>query len=293
MNRRLHTPEGVRDIIGSEYKRKISIEKQLSEIIETYGYDPIQTPSFEYFDLFGSKMGTVSSKNLYKFFDREGETIVLRPDFTPSIARCVSRYYNDRTAPLRLYYKGSVFSNQKTLRGNLNERTQIGGECIGEESIETDAEMISMIVRGLIACGLSDFGITIGHSAIFDGLMDAASFDEDTRDDIRLMIANKNYFGLEEYLEGMDIPAHLADAFSLLSNMYRSPDEFRNLLELVSDISPVSDAICYLADLYDLLTLFEVSEYVTFDLGLVSDFRYYTGIVFSGHSNYSFHIDTS
>ena len=91
MNQLLHTPEGVRDIYNDECERKIILEERLLTVLKSYGYHPIQTPTFEFFDIFGKEIGTTPSKDLYKFFDREGNTLVLRPDITPSIARCSSK----------------------------------------------------------------------------------------------------------------------------------------------------------------------------------------------------------
>ena len=82
----LHTPEGVRDIYNEECQRKITLAAKVNDVISSYGFLPIQTPTFEFFDIFGKEVGTTSSKDLYKFFDREGNTLVLRPDVTPSIA---------------------------------------------------------------------------------------------------------------------------------------------------------------------------------------------------------------
>ena len=92
MSRRLlHTPEGVRDLYGKEYAEKLYVENRLRESIRLYGYEEIQTPTFEFFDIFSREIGTTPSKELYKFFDKEGNTLVLRPDFTPSIARCAAK----------------------------------------------------------------------------------------------------------------------------------------------------------------------------------------------------------
>lgn len=79
----LHTPEGVRDIYGEEYARKLKLEERIRSTIKSFGYQDIQTPSFEFFDVFSSEIGTTPSKELYKFFDKEGNTLALRPDFTP------------------------------------------------------------------------------------------------------------------------------------------------------------------------------------------------------------------
>ena len=83
----LHTPEGVRDSYGRENTAKQQTINKIMEQIRLYGYKDLQTPSFEYFDVFSNEIGTTPSRELFKFFDKEGDTLVLRPDFTPAVAR--------------------------------------------------------------------------------------------------------------------------------------------------------------------------------------------------------------
>lgn len=102
----LHTPEGVRDIYNRECERKLYLQEKIHSVLKKYGYRDIQTPSFEFFDIFSKEKGTVASNQMYKFFDREGNTLVLRPDMTPPIARCVSKYFMEEDMPIRLCYSG-------------------------------------------------------------------------------------------------------------------------------------------------------------------------------------------
>ena len=108
----LHTPDGVRDLYGEELNQKISISSLILNTISRYGYERIDTPAFEYFDVFSKDIGTIPSKDLYKFFDKEGNTLVLRPDFTPSVARCAAKYFSDSDLPLRFSYTGNTFINR-------------------------------------------------------------------------------------------------------------------------------------------------------------------------------------
>ena len=147
MNRKLlHTPEGVRDIYNSECEKKIFLQDLLHDTIKKYGYHAIQTPTFEYFDIFSREIGTTPSKELYKFFDKEGETLVLRPDITPSVARCVAKYYMDEENPIRLSYMGNTFINQANYQGRLKETTQIGAELINDDSVYADGEIIALVI---------------------------------------------------------------------------------------------------------------------------------------------------
>ena len=86
----LHTPEGVRDIYNSEAKKKGALENKLFETIGLLGYQQIEPPTFEFFDVFNSDTGTVRSREMFKFFDRYNNTLDLRPDMPPSIARRVA-----------------------------------------------------------------------------------------------------------------------------------------------------------------------------------------------------------
>ena len=78
----VHTPEGVRDIYGDEYARKLQLENFIMGKVRSFGYEDIQTPTFEFFDVFSKEVGTTPSRELYKFFDKDGNTLVLRPDLS-------------------------------------------------------------------------------------------------------------------------------------------------------------------------------------------------------------------
>ena len=94
-NLTLHTPEGVRDIYNSEYEQRLDVLYNLRKCFKDSGYAPISTPTFEYFDTFSKEVGSCKSNEMFKFFDRDGNTLVLRPDITPSVARAAAMYFSD------------------------------------------------------------------------------------------------------------------------------------------------------------------------------------------------------
>ena len=73
--KRVHTPEGVRDVYGTEYGQRSKLKAKLNKVFASYGYEGIRTPGFEFFDVFNSEKGTVSAREMFKFFDREGNTL--------------------------------------------------------------------------------------------------------------------------------------------------------------------------------------------------------------------------
>ena len=132
----LHTPEGVRDSYGAEQAAKAEVLGRIRRLFSLYGYSAIQPPTYEYFDIFNAERGTIPSREMYKFFDHEGETLVLRPDFTPSIARCAAKYFMSEKYPIRLCYDGNTFINNSSLQGRLKESTQAGVLC-GSTGVDT------------------------------------------------------------------------------------------------------------------------------------------------------------
>ena len=177
------------------------------QTLRSYGFEDIETPIIEYFDVFSKEVGTTSSRDLYKFFDRIGDTLVLRPDFTPSIARAVSMYFGENNLPKRLCYQGKTFENRHSYQGRLNESTQIGVEYLGDDSVEADSELLALAVEAMRTAGLKDFQISIGEVNFFKALVDEAGMDEQTELALRKCISNKNMFGAEEILE----PAYRAE----------------------------------------------------------------------------------
>ncbi|MDD7741004.1 MAG: ATP phosphoribosyltransferase regulatory subunit, partial [Lachnospiraceae bacterium] len=201
MDRLIHTPEGVRDVYNQECAKKMFLQEKIENVFHAYGYQDIETPTFEYFDVFSREVGTTPSKDLYKFFDREGNTLVLRPDFTPSVARAASMYFMDEKMPIRLCYRGSSFVNNYSYRGRLRESTQMGVELLNDDSHMADAEIIAMTVKVMLDSGLKEFQVSIGHNEYFKALAREANLDEEHLIELRELISTKNQFGAMELLD--------------------------------------------------------------------------------------------
>ena len=281
--RLVHTPEGVRDIYGKEYANKQNIQKLFENKLHSFGYQNIQTPTFEFFDVFSREIGTTPSKELYKFFDKEGNTLVLRPDFTPSIARCAAKYFMDETIPLRFCYAGNNFINTNNLQGKLKETTQMGAELIGDASPEADAEMIAMLVEALLNAGLKEFQVSVGQIDYFKGLCANAGLDEETQHALREFISNRNDFGAQELLLGKNISAQSIEALLHVNSLFGSYDILDKALEYADNLRS-QKAIERLKQVYKLLQIYGVDEYISFDLAMVSKYNYYTGVIFSAYT---------
>ena len=280
MNKKLlHTPEGVRDIYGKEYDDKEYLESRLGNMIDSFGYKRVETPTFEFFDVYSKEVGTIPSNELYKFFDKENNTLVLRPDFTPSIARCAAKYFMESNEPLRFSYLGSAFTRTDSLQGKFSESTQLGAEFIGDDSVYADGEVIALAILSLKEAGLKDFRVSIGHIDYFKGLCEEAGVDDETEYELRRLISGKNTFAAKDLIEEKKIASPFKEKLFGIADSFSDLDSLSKAKENVTNARSIS-AILRLENLYNVLCKYGVEEYISFDLGMLSKYNYYTGVIF-------------
>lgn len=279
MEKLLHTPEGVRDLHDAECEKKQQLEGKLRHCLHRFGFRDVVTPTFEYFDIFRKERGTVPSKDMYKFIDREGNTLVLRPDMTPQIARCVAKYYKEEELPLRLSYRGNTFVDNSGYRGKLKETTQIGAELVNDGSVAADAEMVALMVECLKAGGLKEFQIEIGHVGFFAALAKEAGFTEEEASEVRELIENKNLFSVEQVLSGKQLTPELKDLLLKLPEFFGSVEKLEEVRSMTGNEEACA-ALEHLITLHRYLDAYGVAAYISYDLGMLGKYGYYTGINF-------------
>ena len=281
--KRIHTPEGVRDIYGDELTRKIQIKKIIRKTLHKYGYMDIETPTFEFHDTFSEKVGTTPDNELYKFFDKEGNTLALRPDFTPSIARCAAKYFLEDSMPIKLRYEGSSFSNNLNLRGKLKESTHMGAELINDGNTSYgDAEIISLVIHSLSDMGFEDFMVCIGDISYFKGICEEAGLSEDDINELREYVSIKNYFGAEDVLIKKGVSRKYIECLLEVSEI-SSVDELVAIKSKISNKEALA-AIDRLEAIYKLLSLEGIEKHISFDLSMIMRFDYYSGVVFRAYT---------
>ena len=279
----LHTPDGMRDTYGTEMARKSAIMNRIRNRIRLYGYEEIQTPSIEFYDVFSSEVGTTPVRELYKLLDNEGNLLVLRPDFTPSVARCAAKYFSDEEAPIRFSYAGSVFGNTSSLQGKLAETTQMGAELINAPSVYADGEILALLIDSLLQAGLTQFQISVGNVDYFKGICQAVGLDKATEMQLRDTLSGKNYFAAEELLRSQGFDRATRDLFLKATRFVSTREELAGFL--TEEMHPQARAaIERLMELCELMEAYGFSQYISYDLSLLSKYRYYTGIVFKGYT---------
>ena len=275
-------PYGTRDFLPQEAWRKRQTENLLAEVFGNWGYDEVVTPTYEYLSVFGEG-GLDAVDQVFKFFDRSNRTLVLRPDMTTPIARLAATRFREETGPLRFFYLTNVFRYEDAQAGRQCEFYQAGVELLGAADAAADAEIIALAIQALRAAGLQSFQISIGQADFLRSLTGEIGLNDRQAEELRHLLVAKDMVGLTALLEEATLPQNEKDRVKrvLLTN---GREELLHEAKLLATSETSRRAIENLEEVYSLLQAYEVADFVAFDLGLVRDFDYYTGMVFEGYT---------
>ncbi|MBU8713726.1 ATP phosphoribosyltransferase regulatory subunit [Brevibacillus parabrevis] len=275
-------PLGMRDILPESLAKQRHLERSLRHCIERWGYEEISTPSLEYYDTVGTASATLTDR-MFRLLDKQGHTVVLRPDMTTPIARVVSSLYKDVPLPIRLFYQANVFRAQEKEAGRNAEFFQTGIELIGDGSVDADAEAIALAVFCLRAAGVETFRIAIGHVDFVDGLLEDVIADEDTRQQFRQFLYERDFVGFRQLLETIGIDSEAQKRLDALLRLRGGKGKIAEARALAGD-GKAGLAVETIASLWDSLEAYGVTEDLLLDFNLIINLNYYTGVVFEGYA---------
>lgn len=282
IDNKLHTPEGVKDYLPQECAFKTEVERRIETVFNRYGYYPVNSPTFEYMEVFDGK-GSLNNRQMYKFIDRDAAILALRSDMTPAIARIAATAYEKEDIPLRFYYIENAFRYNESYQGKLREFTQAGIELIGINSHDCDAEAVAVAINSLLATGLDKFRIDIGQVQFFQGLLEEACFDLETCHKLQECIISKEYTTASEIVNNSSASEHVKEILNQLPFLIGGVEILEKVKELIKSEKALK-AIEELECIYDILKGYKLEEYVCFDLSFIGQFDYYTGIIFRGYT---------
>ena len=159
----------------------------------------------------------------------------------------------------------------------------MGVERMGDDSPEADAEILAMTVECLLAAGLTEFQVSVGQVDYYKSLLAEADLEPEMEEHLRELISQKNYFGVEELLKGQSLSESLSEAFAELPQMFGSAEVLEKAKKLTTNPEALA-AVKRLEEIYEILKVYGCEKYVAFDFGMLSKFRYYTGIIFQAYT---------
>jgi ATP phosphoribosyltransferase regulatory subunit len=275
-------PLGMRDRLPGLVQQKQQILNRIEEEFTRWGYEQIETPTLEFYETVGGVSTTLEQK-LFKLLDRQGRSLVLRPDMTAPIARVVGSLLKDRPFPLRLSYQGNVFRAQQLEAGRNAEFPEVGVELIGEDAPDADAEIIALAVAALKRAAVPDFKLSVGHAGFIHTLLRHAVDDEALEAELKQCLFQKNFVRYEQRLRQSALEEETKrDLLALLN--WQGGEEVLDSVGRLPYAEPLQRAVQELRDVWAVLQLYAVTEHVVFDLSLMREMDYYTGIHFEGYT---------
>jgi ATP phosphoribosyltransferase regulatory subunit len=237
----------------------------------------------EYLNVLERGLGSALQDKVVRFDDRQsGQLVAITPDLTPQVARIVATRMREMPLPLRLSYYGRALRHEEQQQGKDREIFQAGVELYGLEGAEADAEMIAMAIEALQALGVEEFTIDIGQVEFSRGIMEQIDLPEEQTRQIVEAIAHKDTSSLKRLLDGIDLGAGLKDEILALPRLFGGREVLEKAAAVVSNQRSV-EALENLGQVLDVLEVYGLADYVTFDLGEMHGLDYHTGITFQGY----------
>src|SRR5215470_2726495 len=177
-------PPGFYDRTAPEVAEANAVTAELQRVMARFGYAMVETPLVEYVDLFLTKSGDEAINRLFNF-EMYGRQLCLRPEFTASAARLYIERFQHELKPIRWQFAGPIFRYESPQRSHSRQFTMLGVELIGPSGVGGDAEMMALACRGLLALGLDQWTLAIGHVGLVGQLLDRFGLDRRIR---RLML---------------------------------------------------------------------------------------------------------
>lgn len=268
-------PVGMRDTLPKIFDKTEQLRQQTREFLRVRGYDFIKTPSVEYYDTVG-KASAIQDALLFKLFDNQGNTLVLRPEMTTPIVRVASSKLLKEQTPLRLGYFSNVFRAQEVEGGRPAEFEQMGIELIGDETVYADAEVVATVIELLQALHVQDFKVTIGHAGILQCVLSDYTESAVEANVLRNLLVKRNYVGFEEAVASFDLPKAKSDALMQFIGEATNIEKIKDIEKYVRK----NEALQYMQKLDELLADAGLADYIDFDFTLSSHMNYYTGMLF-------------
>ncbi len=279
----LGIPYGTRDFLPAEAREKRGIESMIVRGFTRWGYDEIVTPAFEFLDTLTLGNGRSIEPYMFKFFDRQNRTVALRHEMTTPIARVVASRMKSAEMPLKLFYLSPVYRYEQAQTGRQCEFYQAGVEFMGSGSEAADAEIVALAVASMETAGLKNFQVCLGQVDYIQGLMRELHLDERTQEAVKGALEAHDLVGLRVLADQAGLAPKEKEILLDVPLLHGGTEVLEKARTMAANEQSLR-ALDNLQTINRLLEAYGAEKYVTFDLGIIRDFGYYTGMVFEAYT---------
>lgn len=280
------TVRGMRDFLPKEMRKREYVFEVIKEVFERYGFQPMETPAVEYFELLARKGGAGEEikKEIYYFKDQGGRELGLRFDLTVPTSRVVASN-PDLPKPYKRMMIGRVWRYDRPGAGRYREFWQADVDVFGSESPLADAECIAVVCEVMDKLGFKDFKIKVNNRKLLEGLAILCGVRKDQVEEVFRSLDKLDKVGREGVEKELSEKGFDEELIKKLLDVTEVSGDLKDVLEKTRSLGGnklVDEGAKELEELFNFLMVLGLEKKVIVDLSLARGLDYYTGNVFEG-----------
>jgi len=280
------TPDGLEDLLPPQAQKLEYYRRKLMDGFNQSGYDLVLPPLAEFTDSLLTGTARHMAVDTCRFTDQEsGKMMGVRADMTPQVARIVSNRLKASEGVSRLCYAGEVLKTRNNKAKGSRSPIQLGAELFGHAGVESDIEIIELMLESMQMLNLTDSKVSLGHVGVVDELISLAGLNDGQVVQLIDILERKALPEYEQFLADTTLPESVAGAFNVLLSL--CGDASKVIAEAKACLSPISsvlkDAVERLDTVISFLSVMH-SNPLHLDLADIRGYQYHTGIIFACYS---------
>lgn len=277
-------PEGVDEMLPGKARAVEQLRRELLDLYGRWGYDLVFPPLIEFLESLLNGAGQDLERETFKITDRlTGRLMGVRADITPQVAR-IDAHSLRKNGPMRLCYCSTALRTEAALPGGTRAPYQVGVELFGHDGVESDVEVISLMLATIAQAKMHKVTFDIGHVGIYRALVNAAGLTPQQEENLTDIYMRKARTELEEFVAQLAIDAHTAEALLALPWL-AGGDALAKARALLASVCAESvAALEQVAEVVERIQATHPQLRVHVDLGELRGYRYHTGCIFAVYS---------
>lgn len=275
-------PQGIEEALPEQAERLETFRRELLDLYSSWGYELVMPPVIDHIESLITGTGHDLDLQTFKLVDQvSGRTLGIRADMTPQVAR-IDAAQLKRDVATRLCYIGTVLRTKPDCFGGSRSPLQVGVELYGHAGVESEVEVIGLMLQTFATVGVENVYIDLGNVDIFRKLAEQAGLASEAESQLFEMLQRKAVTEIDAFLSELDISSDYKEMLSGLATLNGGSDTIDRARKLFSAAgSNVNDALDYLELTAELLLKRFDGLNLHFDLAELHGYHYKTGVVFA------------
>ncbi len=277
-------PEGIEEALPEQAERLETYRRRLIDLYHTWGYELVMPPFIEYLESLLTGTGRDLDLQTFKLTDQlTGRMMGVRADMTPQVAR-IDAHRLKREVPARLCYLGTVLHTRPDGFAGSRSPLQLGAELYGHAGIDSDVEIICLMLETLAACGIGSVYMDLGHVGIFRAMTAQAGLGSDQEAQLFDMLQRKALPEIDEYLAALNLDKEVSAMLGALAELNGSDEVLAEARSTFARANgAVQEALDYLEAVASAVRSHHAKVELHVDLAELRGYHYHTGVVFAAY----------